>query len=608
MAQGNNKNVPLTPADFSENVSVVRKYIRKEIQDWTTTISDEHFAQCGLKLYESGALNWIKRADKKPTAVEQYFLNWLPYYLMATDQKNKATQVLTDFSYLMKRLRYGSVERVILDYTLFENELGVLSPDCDAFIDVIRLNAPFLLQRCKDNPAYRKMLQIATELAADCSVTQAAERWINPQDGDSPYDWYWGNKAQRPKRYCPHLCKQIIRDAGENAILLSNGDALSWSWKFEDNNLRIFDLETGKCKAILKGHRRLIWKAFELKSGNIISISADDDLRIWLPDGECRSILGLPNADDDFRIWSSDGECKAVLKGHTDMIRDVLELKSGDLLSWSDDKTLRIWSPDGVCKAVLEGHTGTIFNAFELESGDILSQSEDKTLRIWSPDGVCKTVQQGPDKALKLSSGNILLWNNSLSYIVDLILSSPDNALRIWSLDGSTEAVLEGHTSAISGALELKSDDILTWSYDSTLRIWSPDGVCKAVMEGHTGPIDKAMELRSGDILSWSINDKDLLIWSPDGVCKAVLEGHSGEIVGAIELISGDILTWSKDSVKSRDNSLRIWSLDGVCKMVLEGHTDNVNGAVELESGDILSWSDDKMLRIWSPDACQTPR
>ena len=577
MTQSNNKPVPLTPADFPENVSVVRKYIRKEIQDWTTTISDEHFAQCGLKLYESGALNWVKRADKKPTAVEQHFLNWLPYYLMATDQKNKTAQVLTDFSYLMKRLRYGSVERVILDYTLFEKDLGIISPDCDAFIDVIRLNASFLLQRCKDNPAYRKMLQIATELAADCPVTKAAERWVNPQYGDSPYDWYWGNKAQRPKRYCPHLCKQIIRNAAENAILLSNGNALSWGWKFEENNLRIFDLETGKCKAILKGHRNFIVDALELNSGNIISISADGDLR----------------------IWSSDGVCKSVLEGHTNIIFGVLELKSGDLLSWSEDKTLRIWSPTGVCKAVLEGHIGGIYKALELKSGDILSRSGDGALRIWSQDGVCKTIREGSSEALELSSGDILLWSDSISYLIALIESSPDNTLRIWSLNGSTEAVLEGHTDQIRDALELTSGDIVSWSLDNTIRIWSPDGVCKAVMEGHTGPIDNVTELRSGDILSWS-KDNTLRLWSPNGVCKAVLEGHSGEIVGAVQLNSGDILSWSKDSEKSRDNSLRIWSLDGVCKMVLEGHTDNINGAVELESGDILSWSVDKTLRIWS--------
>ncbi|MBR6436339.1 MAG: hypothetical protein IKS45_07515, partial [Thermoguttaceae bacterium] len=168
------------------------------------------------------------------------------------------------------------------------------------------------------------------------------------------------------------------------------------------------------------------------------------------------------------------GKCKAILEGHTDRVEGAIELRSGDILSWSDqkDKTLRLWSPDGGCIAVLKGHTYNIRGVIELRSGDILSWSLVR-LRLWSPEGKCK-------------------------------------------------AILEGHTGMVNGAKELRSGDILSWTA-ARLRLWSPDGSCKAVLEGHTDWVFGAIELSSGDILSRSA-DKTLRLWTPDGICKEVIE------------------------------------------------------------------------------------
>ena len=571
----------------------------------------EDFAEAGLRLYESGALQWTTRTDEEPNTLQRYFLTWLPSHLMNADKKQEAAKVLADFPYLMKRLRFGNVERVLQDYILFRDALKGVSKNSDAYFDVICSNAHFLRRNCEDNPAYKTMLQIATEVADDCPVTQDAERWLNPETGDSPCNWFWLNKVRRPKEYQPNPCKLVIENAGNKVLLLSNGDALSWGF---DENIYIWDLKTGVCKAVLEGHTDDVdvIGAVALRSGDILSWSDDKTLRIWSSDGTCKSVLkghidnvygvielssgdilswcGTEYIEDDIkdytlRLWSPDGTCKAVLEGHAWRVEGTIELRSGDILSWSGDKTLRLWSPDGTCKAVLEGHSEDVSGAIELSSGDILSWSLDGTLRLWSPDGTCKAVLEGHSEdvsgAIELSSGDILSW-------------SDDTTLRLWSPDGTCK-VLEGHTGGVNGAIELSSGDILSWGYDTTLRLWSPDGTCKAVLEGHTSWVIGALELRSGDILSWS-GDKTLRLWSPDGTCKAVLEGHSEDVSDAIELRSGDILSWSGDK------TLRLWSPDGTCKAVLEGHTASINGVRELNSGDILSWSFDATLRLWSPD------
>ncbi|HPE52285.1 MAG TPA: hypothetical protein PLS83_12390, partial [Methanothrix soehngenii] len=87
------------------------------------------------------------------------------------------------------------------------------------------------------------------------------------------------------------------------------------------------------------------------------------------------------------RLWSPEGEARKTLEGQVDRVLGALELRSGDILSWSFDGTLRLWSPEGEARKTLEGHSGWVAGALELGSGDILSWSEDGTLRLWSPEG-----------------------------------------------------------------------------------------------------------------------------------------------------------------------------------------------------------------------------
>lgn len=580
--------VPLNPSDFPEYNDVL-KYICNESQDKNIDVTDQQIVERGWEFYESGDLQWTDRTDKNPSPVELFFLNWLPYYLMKTGQKEKAAQALTDFSFLMQRLRYGAVERVVLDYILFEKELSAVSPQCAAYMDVVR-SASHLLRRDRaKNPAYKIMLQVAMGIADDCPVTQAAQRWLTPENSDSPCDWFWMSKVNRPKEYHPSPIKIIIeKNMGNSVKIHPNGDVISigegdnrffdghrnyWGVDFDNkkNRIRIWDIETGVCKAVLEGHTDMVRSVRILKSGDIFSFSDDNTMR----------------------NWSSDGVCKAVLKGHDKKISGVSIMRSGDILSWSnDDKTIRIWSPDGVCKTVIEAVADWVI---ELQSGDILSWEWDNSLiHIWSPDGTRKTTLESPDNrvhsVLELRSGDILSWYY--------------NVLYLWSPDGVCKAILEGHTDGIKGVLELLSGDILSWGTDNTLRIWSPDGSCKAILKGHTDWVTEAMELKSGDILSWSWrDDKTIRLWSPDGACKATLEGHTDDVRGVLELRSGDFLSW-----EGIDNVLRLWSPDGECKAVIDGYADDIYDIKELPSGDILLWGSDKTLCVISLNiACKTP-
>ena len=410
------------------------------------------FAQLGWDLYKSGVLQWTNKADKKPDTIQQYFLNWLPSHLMNANKTEEAAAVLSDFAFLMKRLRFGNVEQVLKDYILFRGALNRISPDCDAFFDVICSNAHFLRRNSEDNPAYKIMLQIATEVADNCPVTQAAERWLNPEMGDSPCAWLWLNKNWRSKEYCPNPCKLVMENSGDNTLILSNGDALSWGSNY---TLSLFDLKTGVCKTVLEEHTDYVNGAMQLHSGEILS---------WSEDGA-------------LRLWSLDGTCTKVLKGHTGPVNGAIELRTGDILSWGEDQSLRLWTAEGIDKKVLEGHTGPVSGAIELRSGEILSWSEDQTLRLWTAEGIETTVfEEHTDKingAMQLRSGDVLSW-------------SSDKTLRIWSIDGTCKKVmvgevLEGFPDEVNGAIELRSGDILSWGtfIDYNMYLWTSDGIAK---------------------------------------------------------------------------------------------------------------------------------
>ena len=74
---------------------------------------------------------------------------------------------------------------------------------------------------------------------------------------------------------------------------------------------------------------------------------------------------------------------ETVLEGHTDIICSIIELKNGQLASYSYDKTIKICDLNGKCLATLKGHTDAVRSIIELKNGQLASCSDDKTIKIW---------------------------------------------------------------------------------------------------------------------------------------------------------------------------------------------------------------------------------
>jgi WD40 repeat protein len=87
------------------------------------------------------------------------------------------------------------------------------------------------------------------------------------------------------------------------------------------------------------------------------------------------------------RIWDvATGRERAILKGHTGNVRAVAVAPDGSwLASGSWDKTVRIWDvATGREHAILKGHTSYVYAVAVAPDGSWLaSASSDNTVRIW---------------------------------------------------------------------------------------------------------------------------------------------------------------------------------------------------------------------------------
>jgi WD40 repeat protein len=143
--------------------------------------------------------------------------------------------------------------------------------------------------------------------------------------------------------------------------VLANGQVVSGS---DDNTLKVWDVKTGECVKILKGHFGSVSCVAVLANGQMVSGSYDNTLKVW---------------------DAQTGECVKTLEWHVSSVFCVTALANGQVVSGSRDKTLKVWDVErGECVKILEGHHGLVACVAVLANGQVVSGSWDKTLKVWS--------------------------------------------------------------------------------------------------------------------------------------------------------------------------------------------------------------------------------
>ncbi|MCP5104203.1 MAG: DUF4365 domain-containing protein [bacterium] len=240
----------------------------------------------------------------------------------------------------------------------------------------------------------------------------------------------------------------------------------------EDQTLKVWDLNSGKCTATFKGHKA--W---------ISSVAVTRDCK--------RAVSG--SYDKTVKVWDLiSGECLATMQGHTGEIGEwTMAITPDDkrAVSGSNDYTLKVWDmATGACRATLQGHTENVYGAAITPDGKtIVSGSADRTLKVWDMADFetvqCRSTWEG-------HTGEV----NGVAVTHDgkrVVSGADDKTLKVWDLQtGHCLATLEGHTDKVYG-IAVTSDNrrAVSASEDGTLRVWElPDIETQTRIEAPPAP------------------------------------------------------------------------------------------------------------------------
>ncbi|KAF5138584.1 F-box/WD repeat-containing protein 7 [Metarhizium brunneum] len=208
-----------------------------------------------------------------------------------------------------------------------------------------------------------------------------------------------------------------------------------------DRDVRVWDLKTGACLHILRGHTSTVRCLKMADANTAISGSRDTTLRIW-----------------DIRT----GLCRNVLVGHQSSVR-CLEIKGDIVVSGSYDTFARVWSiSEGRCLQTLQGHFSQIY-AIAFDGKRVVTGSLDTNVRVWDPTtGECLAILQGHTSLV----GQLQMRGDTL------VTGGSDGSVRVWSLERMCPIHrLAAHDNSVT-SLQFDDTRVVSGGSDGRVKIW----------------------------------------------------------------------------------------------------------------------------------------
>lgn len=208
-----------------------------------------------------------------------------------------------------------------------------------------------------------------------------------------------------------------------------------------DRDVRVWDLNTGGCKHVLRGHTSTVRCLKMCDANTAISGSRDTTLRVW-----------------DIK----QGLCKNVLVGHQASVR-CLEIKGDIVVSGSYDTTAKVWSiSEGRCLQTLSGHFSQIY-AIAFDGERIATGSLDTSVRIWN----AKTGEP-----LAILQGHTSLVGQLQMRGDTLVTGGSDGSVRVWSLEKFIPIHrLAAHDNSVT-SLQFDDTRIVSGGSDGRVKVW----------------------------------------------------------------------------------------------------------------------------------------
>lgn len=247
------------------------------------------------------------------------------------------------------------------------------------------------------------------------------------------------------------------------SVSLNRKTAVSAS---RDKTLRVWELDSGECRHILRGHRMSVRC---LKSDN------------------CKVISG--GTDRDLRIWSlNTGQCLQTLSGHDASITS-LWYDPDTLTSGAVDGVIRVWDlRTGTPLQQMFGHEGPV-KQLRFVDGNTLCSCADLTVRLWDLRVAPHVANIRTLRGHTARVDSLFLQQQGGDYSI-VSASKRANEIRIWDIRQANAYTASIQTDVKLTSVNIHEDTIASGHQDGSIRLWGL----------RTGHMDAALE--SKDIKS----------------------------------------------------------------------------------------------------------
>ncbi|SNX87295.1 uncharacterized protein MEPE_06005 [Melanopsichium pennsylvanicum] len=257
-----------------------------------------------------------------------------------------------------------------------------------------------------------------------------------------------------------------------------------------DRTIRVWDVETGACHHILKGHSASVL-SLQYDEEILVSVSSDGQVFVWdfqailatskpsLAGTEGQSASPTVDSQSGALIHEKGERVHCVLRDHTSAVLDVV-FDSNWIVTGSKDATVRVWRRSDISAPSSASdpappsprlvawrkfsHTGPV-NAVDLQGNQVVSASGEGSMYLWDLDS---------GEKLHTFTGH----SKGLACIVfkgdTLVSGSNDQTIRIWNTKSGkcTHVLREHHMLVRTVAFDQVRGLVVSGGYDRLVKIW----------------------------------------------------------------------------------------------------------------------------------------